>query len=286
MAGGEHRVIAVKRNTSASPSANPAGEPPTMPTRARTVLTLLLAAVVASIAMPASASAAAYGLRPLMQGSRGADVKVLQRHLTDAGHIVRADGVFGRRTGQALKATEVELELRADGRATRGELRAIRRAVSDPGSGGAAYVPPPPLDEAVPGEKGDVTADGFAIPPASAPAAVKAVIAAGNKIAKTPYKWGGGHGRWKDTGYDCSGSVSYALHAGDLLDSPLVSGAFGRWGTRGRGSWISVYGNAGHVYMVVAGMRFDTSARSRGGSRWTTEMRSSAGYTVTHPDGL
>jgi cell wall-associated NlpC family hydrolase len=257
-----------------------------MSTRARTVLTLLLAAVAASIAMPASAGAMAYGVRPLKQGARGADVKVLQRHLTDAGHVVRPDGVFGPRTSQALKATEVELELRADGRATRGELRAIRRAVSDPGTGGAAYAPPPPPDAAVPGAKGDVTADGFAIPPASAPAAVKAVIAAGNKIAKTPYKWGGGHGSWKDTGYDCSGSVSYALHAGDLLDTSLVSGDFARWGGRGRGSWISVYANAGHVYMVVAGMRFDTSARSRTGSRWTTEMRSSVGYTVTHPSGL
>jgi hypothetical protein len=112
------------------------------------------------------------------------------------------------------------------------------------------------------------------------------VIAAGNVIAKEPYKWGGGHGRWDDDGYDCSGSVSYALHGAGLLDSPLVSGDFAHWGDRGNGRWITIYANADHVYMVVAGIRFDTSARSRTGSRWTTEDRSSAGFAVTHPDGL
>jgi cell wall-associated NlpC family hydrolase len=257
-----------------------------MHTRVKTCVLFVLAALAVGTAIPASAGAMAYGLRPLKQGTRGPDVKMLQRLLTDAGHSVRSDGVFGSRTARALKATELDLELRVNGVATRAELRAIRRAVSDPGTGGAAYVAPPPPDQVVPGAKGDVTPDGFAVPPDSAPTAVKAVIAAGNKIAKTPYKWGGGHGSWKDTGYDCSGSVSYALHAGDLLDSPLVSGDFARWGGKGRGSWISIYANAGHVYMVVAGMRFDTSARSRTGSRWTMEMRSSAGYAVTHPQGL
>ena len=115
---------------------------------------------------------------------------------------------------------------------------------------------------------------------------MKSVIAAGNAIAQTPYKWGGGHASWTDAGYDCSGSVSYALHGGGLLDSPLVSGAFAAWGERGAGQWITIYANGSHVYMVVAGMRFDTSARSQTGSRWTTTMRSSAGFAVTHPAGL
>jgi hypothetical protein len=131
-----------------------------------------------------------------------------------------------------------------------------------------------------------VTADGFAVPPASAPKAVKDAIAAGNAIAKTPYKWGGGHQRWDDTGYDCSGSVSYALHAAGLVDTPLVSGDFAHWGSPGPGRWITVYANRDHVYMVVAGMRFDTSARSRSGSRWTMEERPSHGFAVTHPRGL
>jgi cell wall-associated NlpC family hydrolase len=217
---------------------------------------------------------------------RGSDVKQLQRYLTIAGHRTRRDGDFGPRTRRALVATERELELRADGIATPREQRAIRRAVASPGTGGAAYVPPPPISTVVPGAKGRVGADGFAIPPSSAPRVVKRVVAAGNKIAKTPYKWGGGHGRWVDTGYDCSGSVSYALHGGGLLGSALVSGDLAHWGAAGRGSWITIYANGSHVYMVVAGMRFDTSARSRTGSRWTTQARSSSGFAVRHPGGL
>ena len=213
-------------------------------------------------------------------------MKTLQRYLTKAGHPARRDGEFGPRTRRALEAAESELELHADGVATRREQRIIRRAVASPGTGGATYVPPPPTGVVVPGAKGRVTSDGFAIPPSSAPRAVKRVVAAGNKIAKTPYKWGGGHGSWDDSGYDCSGSVSYALHGGGLLDSPLVSGDLAHWGASGRGSWITIYANASHVYMVVAGMRFDTSARSRTGSRWTSEMRGSDGFAVRHPRGL
>jgi cell wall-associated NlpC family hydrolase len=246
----------------------------------------LVAALAVAVALPAEASARSYGSRTLKVGAHGSDVKKLQRYLGAAGHRVTRDGSFGPRTARALKATEAELELRSDGVATRREQRAIRTAVKDPGPGGAAYVPPPPEDEVVPGAKGTVTADGFAVPPESAPQVVKDVIAAGNAIATTPYKWGGGHGNWDDTGYDCSGSVSYALHGGGLLDSALVSGDFARWGAPGVGRWITLYANGGHVYMVVAGMRFDTSARSRSGSRWTMEQRSSDGFSVTHPKNL
>jgi cell wall-associated NlpC family hydrolase len=257
-----------------------------MSVRARRQLTPFLAALAALVALPATAGAATYGTRTLSVGKHGADVRALQRFLGYAGHRVSRDGEFGPRTQRALRATESELELTADGTATRREQRAIRRAVSPAASGGAAYVPPPPPGEVVPGAKGSVTADGFAVPPASAPAVVKDVIEAGNAIATTPYKWGGGHASWDDTGYDCSGSVSYALHGGGLLDSPLVSGDFARWGAPGTGRYISIYANASHVYMVVAGMRFDTSARSRGGSRWTMDGRSSDGFTVTHPKAL
>jgi cell wall-associated NlpC family hydrolase len=246
---------------------------------------LLVAAVAVAAVIPAEASAARYASRTLERGSQGGDVKKLQRYLTRAGHRTGADGEFGPRTARALKATERELELRADGLATRRDQRAIRRAVAKPNTGGAAYTPPP-VGEVVPGGRGTVTSDGFAVPPASAPRAVKQVIAAGNKIAKTPYKWGGGHGSWTDSGYDCSGSVSYALHGGGLLDSPLVSGDLAHWGRTGHGSWITIYANSNHVYMVVAHMRFDTSARSRTGSRWTSEHRPSDGFAVTHPGGL
>ena len=256
-----------------------------MSNRAGTALTALVAVLGLAVAMPATAGAARYGSRTLQRGMHGTDVKRLQRYLTKAGHRARADGDFGPRTRRALKATERELELRADGVATRREQRAIRRAVASPGTGGVAFIVPP-KGKVVPGGKGKVNADGFAIPPASAPRTVKNVVAAGNKIAKTPYKWGGGHGDWIDSGYDCSGSVSYALHAAGLLDSPLVSGDLARWGARGRGGWITIYANSGHVYMVVAGMRFDTSARSRTGSRWTSEARSADGFAVRHPKGL
>ena len=244
------------------------------------------AALVLLLAIPSGASAAAYGSRTLRIGSHGADVKRLQGYLGSAGHRVARDGQFGPRTLRALRATERELELRAVGVATTREQRALRRAVRVAGTGGAAYTPPPPPEEVVPGEDGTVNDDGFGVPPRSAPKVVKDVVAAGNVIAKTPYKWGGGHPRWDDTGYDCSGSVSFALHDAGLLDSPLVSGDFPRWGDRGPGRWITIYANAEHVYMIVAGMRFDTSARSRTGSRWTMEQRPSDGFAVTHPPDL
>jgi cell wall-associated NlpC family hydrolase len=257
-----------------------------MVSKARRYLTPFVAALAVAAVLPAAADAAAYGSRTLHVGSHGADVKLLQRYVSEAGHRASRDGQFGPRTERALRATETELELRADGVATRREQRAIRRAVNDFGSGGAAYVAPPPPSRVVPGAKATITPDGFAVPPASAPEVVKNVIAAGNAIATTPYRWGGGHGSWDDTGYDCSGSVSYALHGGGLLDTALVSGDLAHWGASGPGSWITIYANASHVYMVVAGLRFDTSARSRTGSRWTSEMRPSDGFAVTHPKGL
>lgn len=128
--------------------------------------------------------------------------------------------------------------------------------------------------------------DGTASPPIQAPSVVQEVIHAGNMISRSPYKWGGGHGRWLDDGYDCSGSVSFALYAGGLLGSPLNSGGFMNWGEPGPGRWITIYTNPGHMYMVVAGLRFDTSGRSRLGSRWQADMRPPNGYVVRHPPGL
>jgi hypothetical protein len=115
---------------------------------------------------------------------------------------------------------------------------------------------------------------------------VRRVIAAGNRIAGMPYKYGGGHGQWNDTGYDCSGSVSYALHGGGLLDSALTSGDFMSWGKPGHGRWITIYAAPGHVYMVVNGRRFDTSGQDASGSRWQNNDRSASGYTIRHPAGL
>jgi cell wall-associated NlpC family hydrolase len=131
-----------------------------------------------------------------------------------------------------------------------------------------------------------VNPGGMAQAPAGAPAAVKQVIAAGNAIAGLPYLWGGGHGSFNAQGYDCSGSVSYALAAAGLLSSPLDSTGFMSWGEAGPGKWITVYANSGHAFMVVAGWRFDTSALSGGGTRWTRAMRSTAGFVARHPAGF
>ncbi len=127
---------------------------------------------------------------------------------------------------------------------------------------------------------------GAAQAPPGAPAAVGLVIAAGNAIAGLPYLYGGGHAGFKDTAYDCSGSVSYALAAAGLVSSPMASGPFMSWGDAGPGKWITVYANAGHAYMVVAGWRFDTSALRGGGTRWSRQMRPSGGFVARHPPGL
>lgn len=116
-------------------------------------------------------------------------------------------------------------------------------------------------------------------------AIVARVIAAANEIATTPYVYGGGHGG-TSSGYDCSGSISYALAAGGLISAPMASGPFMSWGEPGEGKRITVYANAGHAYMVIDGRRYDTSALRGGGTRWTSEMRSSAGFVARHPAGF
>jgi cell wall-associated NlpC family hydrolase len=137
-----------------------------------------------------------------------------------------------------------------------------------------------------PTETAQVGPDGLAIAPADAPDPIKAIIAAGNQIAHQPYRYGGGHARWDDSAYDCSGSVSYVLHQAGLLDQPKASGDFMTWGDPGVGQWATIYANAGHMYMVVAGLRFDTSGAQQDGSRWHTTMRTSSGYSVRHVPGL
>ena len=189
--------------------------------------------------------------------SRGSAVRVLQRALG-----IAADGVFGPQTEAAVKRFQSSRGLAADGvvgpatwaalghPGMRVVLKRARRA-----SGGL-------------------------------PARVRRIIAAADRIAGKPYKYGGGHGTWNDTGYDCSGSVSYALHGAGLLDSALTSGGFMSWGEPGKGRWVTIYANPGHVFMVIAGRRFDTTGRDESGSRWQSRSRSSAGYTVRHPPGL
>ncbi|HEU4657117.1 MAG TPA: hypothetical protein VFR97_06310 [Capillimicrobium sp.] len=162
---------------------------------------------------------------------------------------------------------------------------AARAAALD--AGGAAYGVDPDQTPVMPTGR---IIDGKAYPPASAPKAVKKAIWAANEIVGLPYKWGGGHARVEDTGYDCSGTVSYALLAGDLLESPLDSGSFMSWGESGEGEWITVYTNPGHAFVVIAGMRLDTSAAGDPsglkGPRWRPTLRDTAGFKARHPEGF
>jgi hypothetical protein len=122
-----------------------------------------------------------------------------------------------------------------------------------------------------------------AIAPKGAPKLVREMIAAGNQIRSKPYKWGGGHGDWNDKGYDCSGAVSYVLHEAGLLDYPLTSGGFKKWGKGGRGRWLTIHANKEHVFMVVAGLRFDTSYITDGdksGPGWSETMRPTKGFSA------
>jgi len=256
----------------------------------RSLALAVLAAATIPAAFATTADAARYGTRTLEQGDSGSDVKKLQRYLTEAGYDTAADGEFGRGTARSVKSFEEDDDRRVNGIVSRSDARGIKAAAKeDPSSEGEEPEEDPagesPGEEA-PGDEAQLSEDGLAIAPADAPEEVKQVIAAGNKIAKKPYKYGGGHGRWRDSGYDCSGSMSYALHGAGLLKRPLDSGEFARWGDRGRGQWITIRANAGHSYMMVAGLRFDTSARKQGGSRWTDEMRSARGYKGRHPEGL
>ena len=160
---------------------------------------------------------------------------------------------------------------------------AISSAACAESSGGGLSIP---SSDCTPTKRAKLVR-GIAVAPTTAPPEVKAVIKAANKIRLKPYIYGGGHGKWKDKGYDCSGSVSYALHGGDLLSSPMPSGSFVKWQKPGVGRWISTYANGGHMFMTVAGLLFDTSAMSSNkGNRWSKSMRDTSGFKVRHPAGF
>ena len=165
---------------------------------------------------------------------------------------------------------------------------AVAQAPAPDASGGAAYQAPQPTmaNLTLTGSVARLLPDGSAAAPADAPPQVQQAIWAANLIQDRPYVYGGGHRDFKAKGYDCSGTVSFALHAGGLLDSPLDSGRFMRWGAAGKGQWITIYTNPGHAFMVVAGLRFDTSG-AQGGTRWQpANGRSYGGFVARHPPGL
>jgi len=221
-------------------------------------------ALLAACALAPAAFAASADARPtLHHGDRGRSVESLQHAL----HIP-ADGVFGRGTVRAVRRFQRRHGLHADGVVGPATWAAL-------GIGGSHPV-----------LKRTRLRGGGRPGGSGVPSAVFRAITAANRIAGLPYRFGGGHRSFSDSGYDCSGSVSYALHGGGLLSVPKDSSEFMSWGAPGPGRYITIYANPGHAYMVVHGRRFDTSGAGNGGSRWQWEQRSSAGYTVRHPPGL
>jgi peptidoglycan hydrolase-like protein with peptidoglycan-binding domain len=287
------------------------------------VLTGAAFTTAATTPLTAAAQAAA---KPIKKGSKGVRVKKAQRWLGvhadgifgrgtkravkrfQRAHGLTADGVIGPATWAALRrAAHRGGGQRSAGDASkRGRVRLLQRRLGIAADGvfGPATQRAVRRFQRVHG----LTADGVVGPatwaalghagistvlkrahkraPGGLPVRVRRIIAAGNRIAGKPYKYGGGHGQWEDTGYDCSGSVSYALHGAGYLSSALTSGDFMGWGSTGPGRWVTIYAAPGHVYMIVSGRRFDTTGRSENGTRWQTAERSSAGYVVRHPPGL
>src|SRR5690349_18576288 len=196
--------------------------------------------------------------------TRGASVRLLQRHLG-----VTADGVYGPGTARAVRRFQRRHGLHADGIVGPATWRAL-------GIGGRHPVL----------KRAHLRRHHHARRRSGSLGSVSRAIAAANRIAGLPYRFGGGHRSFSDSGYDCSGSVSYVLHGAGRLSSPLDSSQLMSYGSPGRGRYITIYANPGHAYMVIRGRRYDTTGRAQTGSRWQSHGRSSAGYVVRHPPGL
>ncbi|MGH2858212.1 MAG: peptidoglycan-binding domain-containing protein [Solirubrobacteraceae bacterium] len=225
------------------------------------------------------------GERVLHPGMRGHDVRVLQGYLTLSGFPTAVDGSYGPTTKTNVIAFQQANNLTpADGTVTYADTLALRQLVANALAGGA-------VSQATLNPDGTVTA------PSGAPQVVQNVIAAANEIIHTPYIYAGGHASWKSKGYDCSGAVSYALHGGNLLTSPEDSTGLESYGSPGPGQWITIYADAGHTFIVVAGLGFDTAhygptTPGGDGPRWlpapyaTANLQDGGHYIVRHPSGL
>ena len=263
----------------------------------------LYACAVAALLMLAVAPVAfgQFGSTTLRKGSHGHDVRVLQSWLDKLGYTTSIDGAFGSGTQHSVESFEKHEGLKVDGIVDPSEAKLLRQRMDasqngnsgtdnsgsgGSGNGGSNTTVSDPTST-TPGAKARMSSDGHtALAPAGAPAQVRAVIAAANQITNTHYRYGGGHGTFNDSAFDCSGAVSHALHGASLVKRPLDSTDFESWGVHGRGKWITVYANSGHAYMVVAGLRFDTSGSGEKGPRWRKALRSSGGYVARHPRGL
>jgi peptidoglycan hydrolase-like protein with peptidoglycan-binding domain len=213
----------------------------------------------------------------------GHDVRVLQAYLTLAGYTTAIDGDFGPQTEKSVVAFEQASGLTPDGVVSIPVEQALRAKV-------AAIEADPPTGTT------RINPDGTATAPAGAPAVVLQIVAAANQIIDKPYRYGGGHASFTDTGYDCSGSVSYALHGGGLLTAPEDSVQLETYGDAGPGHWITIYADPGHTWIVVAGRAFDTAnytgpnIPAGSGPRWRSDplanLSDGGDYVVRHPPGL
>lgn len=256
----------------AAPAAAPAGAPTAAPAAAKPAQT----------GAASSSAGGAFGSRVLRQGMDGADVSQLQGDLTLAGFPTSVDGQFGPATKTSVIAFEQSHSLPGDGVVSAAVAQALQSAV-------AAYESAAPIGTA------RINSNGTATAPAGAPQVVQQVIAAGNQIDDKPYVYAGGHGTWNDVGYDCSGAVSYVLHGGGLLSSPEDSTGLESYGQPGVGRWITIYADAGHTWIVVAGIAFDTAdfggpnIPAGTGPRWRSDpvgnLADGGSYVIRHPDG-
>jgi peptidoglycan hydrolase-like protein with peptidoglycan-binding domain len=224
------------------------------------------------------------GDRVLRPGMSGHDVRVLQDYLTIAGYPTAIDGGFGAQTVREVKAFQTAHQLNPNGNVTIPVEKLLRAVVAQ-------------IDSVPPVGRTRINADGTATAPAGVPAIVKRIVAAANRIIDKPYAYGGGHGTWNDSAYDCSGAVSYALHGAGLLSAPQDSTGLESYGSPGRGRWVTIYANSGHTWIVVAGRAFDTAGYSGpnipagSGPRWRWDPLANlgdgtGGYVVRHPAGL
>jgi peptidoglycan hydrolase-like protein with peptidoglycan-binding domain len=223
------------------------------------------------------------GERTLKQGMHGHDVRVLQGYLTLVGYATNVDGDFGATTEANVLKFQTAHAMPADGIVTYAVQLVLRQTVATALDGGTVGT-------------ATINSDGTATAPSGAPAIVAQVIASANKIIDKPYIYGGGHGQWNDSGYDCSGAVSFALHGANLLSAPEDSTGLESYGSPGPGTWITIYADSAHTFIVVAGRAFDTAdyggpdIPSGTGPRWRSDplgnLADGGNYVVRHPSGL
>ncbi len=233
-------------------------------------------AVLPLLLLLAPAAARASDPPNIHEGSSGYWVRVAQQDLTDLGYSLPITGDFGAHTKAQVNAFKKAHHMQPNGQLDWPQAwKALRSATR--------------REQSIPEHFAHLNSKGYAVAPKNAPVVVKRVIAAANHIAFRPYCYAGGHGSWKSPCYDCSGSVSYALHGGGLLWQPMA--LFYSYGGAGKGKWMTIYTNSQHAYMSIAGLWFDTADQQWGsyghGDRWSTKrIDQASGYIVRHPTGF